>query len=397
MRDWLAANLPGLLDPGPLGVEWWQWASIVVLAIMSITVGRMVGRVVAPLAHRLVARTPSRWDDAILLRVAGPLAALLSLVVFGTTLSLIGLGTEGETTLGRLLQAAYFALFFWTLWRLIDVGRDVVSATHWAATASSSRALVPLATRVFKVIVLAVAAVAVLSLLGYPVASLLAGLGLGGLALALGAQKTLENLFGAFAIGADQPFREGDVVKVEDFTGTVERIGLRSTRFRTAERTLITLPNGRLADMRVESLSARDRFHLEMNILLATEATAGQVRQVLAGFEEVLSRHVRVWPTGTAVRLREFTPNGLVLEVQAWFQALDFEEFRVIRQEVLLSFMAVVEKAGTSMAFVRPAVVVRDGADGGQGSAGPAALAVAARRSTAEVGQQRGTDDAGGR
>ncbi|MGQ0765822.1 MAG: mechanosensitive ion channel family protein [Gemmatimonadota bacterium] len=394
MRDWLAANMPGLLNQGPLGIEWWQWASIGVLVVAATAIGRVVGRIVAPLAHRIVARTPSRWDDAILLRVAGPLAALLSLVVFGALLSLINLGTEGEATLGKLLQAVYFALFFWTLWRLIDVGRDVVSATHWAATAPSSGALVPLATRIFKVIVLAVAAVAVLSMLGYPVASLLAGLGLGGLALALGAQKTLENLFGAFAIGADQPFREGDVVKVEDFTGTVERIGLRSTRFRTADRTLITLPNGRLADMRVESLSARDRFHLGMTVQLASEATPAQVRQVLAGFEGVLSDHVRVWPTGTAVRLRDFTPNGLVVEVQSWFQALDFEEFRVIRQEVLLSFMDVVERAGTSMAFTRPAVVIRDRADE---SAGTAALVAATPAASPDAGQRRMLEDADGR
>ena len=98
--------------------------------------------------------------------------------------------------------------------------------------------------------------------LGYPVASVLAGLGIGGLALALAAQKTVENLFGSVSLAADEAIRLGDTVRIDNLQGTVEGIGLRSTRVRTPERTLVTIPNGLLAGQRIESLTARDRMRL---------------------------------------------------------------------------------------------------------------------------------------
>jgi len=251
----------------------------------------------------------------------------------------------------RAIRAGYFIVFFWTLWRLIDVARSILSQSRWAHASSSSRALVPLASRVVKVLLLAVALVGLLSMLGYPVASLLAGLGLGGLALALAAQKTVENLFGAFSIGVDQPFREGDFVKVEDFVGTVERLGLRSTRFRTLDRTLISVPNGRLADMRLESFTARDRMRFATVIGLVYETSAQQMRTVLAGFERVLRAHPKIWPDAVTVRFQQFGASSLDIEIMAWFEVPEWKDFQAIRQEILLEFMDVVEQAGSGFAF----------------------------------------------
>ena len=111
---------------------------------------------------------------------------------------------------------------------------------------------------------------------------MLAGLGIGGLALALAGQKTVENLFGAFSIGLDQPFSVGDTITVDGTTGTVEAIGLRSTRIRTPDRTLITIPNGRLAEMKVESFAARDRIRFNCVLCLVYSTNAAQLRKVVA-------------------------------------------------------------------------------------------------------------------
>ena len=251
----------------------------------------------------------------------------------------------------RVARVALFVVFFWSLWRLVDVMRDVLATTRWGLASPSSRALLPLAARSTKVVVIAVAAVSVLSVLGYPVGSLLAGLGIGGLAVALAAQKTVENLFGAFSIGVDQPFREGDFVKVDDFVGTVERIGLRSTRFRTLDRTLVTLPNGKLADMRIESFAVRDRLRFAAVIGLVYETTPAQMREVLAGFERVLREEPKLWPDALTVRFSALAASSLDIEVMAWFRTSDWSEFQLIRQELLLRFMDVVERAGTSIAF----------------------------------------------
>jgi MscS family membrane protein len=152
------------------------------------------------------------------------------------------------------------------------------------------------------------------------VASLIAGLGIGGLALALAAQKTVENLFGAFSIGVDQPFTVGDTVKVEDFLATVERIGLRSTRFRTMDRTIVTIPNGKLADSRVESYSARDRMRLATTIGVVYGTSEAQLREVLDGFARVLREQPKLWPEGVTVLLRGLGASVARIEVAAWFQ-----------------------------------------------------------------------------
>jgi MscS family membrane protein len=149
----------------------------------------------------------------------------------------------------------------------------------------------------------------------------------------------------------DQPFRVGDFVRVEDFVGTVEEIGLRSTRFRTLDRTLVTIPNGRLADMRLESFTARDRMRLACIVGLVYETTAEQMRAVLEGLERVLRDHPLIWPDTVVVRFKEFGDSSLNIEVMAWFQTPVWSEFQLIRQEVLLGFMDVVEKAGSSFAF----------------------------------------------
>ena len=130
-----------------------------------------------------------------------------------------------------------------------------------------------------KLVVGAIALMVALSALGYPVTSVIAGLGIGGVALALAAQKTVENLFGSVSILADQPFQVGDTIRVDTVEGTVETIGLRSTRMRTVDRTLIIIPNGKLADMRIESLGPRDRMRFATRLSLVLLQRSGELAQ----------------------------------------------------------------------------------------------------------------------
>jgi MscS family membrane protein len=345
-------NLPAvLLRPGPFDVLWWQWMALPIVAFIAVLLGMLTGRIVQAIAARVAARTSIKWDDVVISRLSGPVSAALALALAAAMLPFLGLYPPAAAAAYQVVRTGYFIVFFWSLFRLVDVAFHLLGATPWAVASGTSRALIPLGSRVAKVAVFAIATVAVLSLLGYPVASLVAGLGIGGLALALAAQKTVENLFGAFSIGVDQPFRVGDFVKVEDFVATVEAIGLRSTRFRTLDRTLVTIPNGQLADSRIESYTARDRIRLHTIIGLVYETTEAQMREVLAGFEDVLRSHPKIWTVAMVVRFREFAASSLDIEVMAWFETEVFSEFQQYRQEVLLGFMGAVERAGTSIAF----------------------------------------------
>jgi MscS family membrane protein len=275
----------------------------------------------------------------------------------------LGLFPPAHALLMKLVRGGFLLVLFWAISRSIDVGQLVMAVSPWGRAHNAVRSLLPLFARVGKVIVWAVAFVAFLSELGYPVASLVAGLGIGGLAVALAAQKTVENLFGAFSIGADQPFREGDTVRVEDFVGTVEAIGLRSTRIRTPDRTLISIPNGKLADMRLESLSARDRLRFQTILGLVYGTSAAQLREVLAGVERVLRTQPKLWTPDLVVRFQSLGDSSLNVEIVAWFETTDWAEFLLVRQELLIAFMEVVEAAGSSLAFpTRTVHVVHDAA-----------------------------------
>ena len=348
---WVARLSPTLLRVGPAGLLLWQWAALPLVAAAAAVLGRLLGRIACGLLGRLTRRTASQLDDLVLDRLIGPITVACAVAVAAVLMPLLELGPRPMGLAQKVVQIAMLFAIFWALWRLVDVGRDVFAGTRWARNTSASRTLLPLGARVSKVAVAAFAVVAMLSLLGYPVASLIAGLGIGGLAVALAAQKTVENLFGAFSIGVDRPFCEGDFVKVDDFVGTVESIGLRSTRFRTLDRTVITLPNGRLADMRLESFSARDRLRLSMVIGLVYETTAAQMRAILAELETVLRAHPKIWGENVVVRFSGFGASSLDVTVMAWFQTSDWGEFQEIRQDVLLRFMDVVEGAGSSFAF----------------------------------------------
>ena len=126
---------------------------------------------------------------------------------------------------------------------------------------------------------------------------------------------------------------------------------MRATRFRTLDRTPVSKPNGRLADMRLESFSARDRMRLTTTIALVYRTTVSQMREVLAGFERVLRAHPKIWPDAGVVTFTEFGASSLDVEIMAWFQVPEWSEFQGIRQDILLQFMEVVEFAGSDFAF----------------------------------------------
>lgn len=349
---WLLERLPAaLLRVGPRDLMWWQWLGLTLFVLGSVLLGILTGHVVRRLLARAARHTEATWDDRLIARSRGPVALALSLAYLRLALPWLLLYEPAEQFVHQGLRGLFLANLLWAFWRMMDVIAELAWDSTWSFSHPSSRALIPLARRVGKAVVAVVAVLLVLSALDYPVSSLIAGLGIGGLALALASQKTVENLFGAFSLGIDQPFREGDLVRVDDVIGNVERLGLRSTRIRTPDRTVVSIPNGKLADMRLETLAERDRMRLFCNLGLVYGTSAEQVRKVLADLEEVLVRHPKIWPQDISVRFTQFAASSLNIEVVCWFSTSNFLEFTGWRQEVLLAFMKVVEDAGSGFAF----------------------------------------------
>ena len=339
-----------LLQPGPRDLLLWQWLSLFGLLLVAVVGGWLLGAVTRAVLGAIASRTRTPWGGALLRRVGGPISAAWSLVVFTVLLPLLGLPAGAHSLVLRGVRAAATVMVFWGLWRAVGVAAEALGVSRWALSSASARSVILIGARLARTLVGIAGVITALSILGYPIAGLLAGLGIGGLAVAFAAQKTLENLFGSLALAVDQPIRVGDTVKVDDFTGVVEEIGLRSTRFRTPDRTIVSIPNGRVADMKLESFTARDRVRLACTLGLVHGTTSTQMRGVLAGIERSLRAHPRIWPDTVGVHLKELGASSLDIEVSAWFQVPD-SEFPAIRQEMLIRFMEEVEGAGTALAF----------------------------------------------
>jgi MscS family membrane protein len=346
-QRWMLEHLPAwLLRSGPKELLVWQWIAFPLLFLIAVGLGAPLGQLTRRALASFAKGSASAWDTNLLLRLRGPLILIWALSIAYLSLPLLGLYVPAETFILGLLRGGFYFALFWSLSRLIEGWGRVIAESAWATERSAAKSLVPIGVRLAKVLLLVVAVVFLTAGLGYPAASIIAGLGVGGLAVALAAQKTLENLLGAFTLGADQPFRIGDFIKVEDLMGTVETIGLRSTRIRTLDRTLVTIPNGKLSEMRVESFAPRDRIRFVTRLSLAYGASASQLREILSQSTKLLTTQQRIWPEGVAVNLVEFGPVAIILELQAWFQVTDWSEFLAIREQVLLGLMEIVERSG---------------------------------------------------
>jgi MscS family membrane protein len=335
----------------------WRWIALGLLAAALAPLSRLVVRLVLLLAEPMVKRVAPYLDRRALQLLDGPLRLLLSVAVFRMGMAWIAPSALLRLYLERCLTLAFFAGLAWLCVAIVDlvVGRFRLALEAKRETFSYS--VLPLASRVIKLTILVMMIAAVLGDWGYNTTTILAGLGVGGLAIALAAQKTIENFFGGVAVISDRPVFVGDFCRFGDRVGTVEDIGLRSTRLRTPDRTLITVPNAQFSSMTLESFSKRDKmlFHLTLN--LRRDTTPEQVRSLLTSITTVLTQHPKLETGQIPVRFIGVGTYSLDLEVDAYVKTRADDEFLQIRQELLLHILDAIEGSGTALALPTQASV----------------------------------------
>lgn len=199
--------------------------------------------------------------------------------------------------------------------------------------------------------------------IGLPVFSLLAGLGIGGIAIALAIRPTLENLIGGFVLYLDRPIRVGDFCSFGDTSGSVESIGIRSTQLRASDRTLITVPNAQFADMQIVNWAQCDRLLIKQTIRLRYETDEDQLRYVIAKLREMLIGHPRIDSDSVRVRFANFGESSLDVDIRVYAVTRDWNDFFAIREDVQFRVMSIVAQSGTGFAI--PSQTVYLGKDGG--------------------------------
>lgn len=350
--NWIREHIPVvLLNPGPFDILYWQWLALLVLIPTSAIIGWLLEKPTRRALHRLSSRTETEFDDKLIAAAKGPLTLLWGVAASRVLLRWIALATPVQAFIVELQGAIATVAAFWIILRAIGVLQDTVPLSEWGARHPALRSLIPLGARIARLLVFVIAVLTVISQFGYPVATILAGLGIGGIAVALGAQKSLEHFFGSVSIGVDQPFRVGDWVNVGGTEGEIEAIGLRSTRIRTMDRTILSIPNGQLAETRTENFAARDRIRLRAVIGVEYGTSAATIRALRDDIEKLLRAHPLTWPDRVVVRFFEFGASSLNIEAFCWIQTTAIDEFRQVREDLFLQIMETVERHGAAFAF----------------------------------------------
>lgn len=334
----------------------WRWIALCLLAIAIASLSRWTSRGVLAIAAPLLKRMTPGGNWVSLPSLLGPLQILLCAAVFGACVQWIDPSAVVRLYLRRALAMITVFGLAWLAARILDFGvvhlRMVMDDSHHTV----SRSVLPLVSRVLKIVILILGIAGVLSSWGYNTNTLLAGVGIGGVAVALAAQKTIENLFGSVAVVSDRPVYVGDFCKFGDSVGTVEDIGLRSTRIRTVDRTLVTVPNGQFSMMTLENFSRRDKILLHFTLNLRRDTTPGQVRNLLQAIQQIL-KNPRIEAGPLPARFTGVGAYSLDVEVFAYVLTVDGDEFLKIQQDMLLSILDAVGAAGTALALPTQASV----------------------------------------
>jgi MscS family membrane protein len=351
-----------LVKTRPLGMPLWQWLAIVLFAPVALLFGWLAALLLRFCYQKTRRALGSPRQSAQPLRRVGPAAVLGAVIIHYYFVYLIGASILYRQYYRDLLFillafALYWAITQLTYWISLRMWNRLTSRGLYA-----ERSLVSLTRRVLDVAIFFLIALLVFKdVLGWNLTAALAGLGIGGLALGLGAQKTFENMMGGISILTDRALLVGDACRIENQRGIVEDIGLRSTKLRTEERALVSIPNGTVATAILENFRLRDKILFRQVVRLRYDLSPDHVRYVLEQLRHVLAHHAKVEEASARVRLLKLGENAIEVEIYAYILTREYREFLAVQEELILQAMDVLESSGAAVALpTQTTIVTRD-------------------------------------
>lgn len=345
-------HLPAVLVNSKfMNTSLWQWIVLLLLVPALGSLARFVSWLVLVAVSHLVKSMPSNVHASGLSRLIGPVALLFAVAAYGAGMAIVAPSALVRFYISRALMLFAFMAFAWIVMRFLEI---LTRRLHLAADPRQKAiysSVLPLALRVAKIIIFVIALLATVSAWGYNTGTIWATLGIGSLAVALAAQKTLENFFGGVSVIGDRPVLVGDFCRVGDMVGTVEDIGLRSTRIRTLSRTLVTVPNSQFSTMTLENFAPRDKMFFHPTLNIRCDASSEQMRRILASFEQILKDHAEVEVGRVPIRFAAINDFSYSVEIFAYVLTRDGDRYLEVQTELFLKLIEAIEAAGAKLSI----------------------------------------------
>ncbi|MCS6969449.1 MAG: mechanosensitive ion channel family protein [Planctomycetes bacterium] len=349
-EPWQERYIPPVLKQKILGLAYWQWLLISALIFVGLVV-RQIVRFLAFLAKHATARTSARWDDELVSALTGPVTHLGTTGVWFASIHLIGVTGTAYTVITFLIKSAFFINLAYLAYKLAEFLGNQIEHRLKAQRQDINQGLLKLLKQTLKILALVFCLLLGAQNMGMDVASLIAGLGIGGLAFALAAKDTLANFFGSVMIMLDRPFKVGDWIIAKGVEGVVEEIGFRSTRIRTFYNSLISIPNSELVMSNIDNMGVREwrRVRETYSVIYATppekiDAFCAAIRQTLQSRPEVKQDAIVVYFNALASSSLDILVNYHI-KAENWSQEL------AIRHEILCDVLRIAQQVGVSFAF----------------------------------------------
>lgn len=309
---------------------------------------------------KLAEKSESDFDDILLHAVRKPIGWMCFLLGLWAALTILPLPTE-PIDLDRFafafMKSATIFIGFWLVVRLVS-GFIKSAEDKTKATNPQLAGVLPLGRKTIVIVMWILAVLIALQNLGYSVASLLAGIGIGGAALAFAAKDTLANFFGSLVIFVDKPFTIGDWVKVGAIEGTVEEVSLRVTRVRTFERSLITIPNQDLTTKPIENFTRMEKRRIKFEIGVTYDTSTPKLESGIARIREFVDADSGIHKDGVIVNFTKFESSSLIVMVQCFTVSTDYAEYMQVRHRLLVNIKDEFEKLGIKFAFANQTMII---------------------------------------
>ena len=355
-QDGFLSNINTVLNQVVLGTPLYKWALALVVLLFFLLLKNLFSAIIVKSIRTVVSRTKTSIDDKLLLMIESPLRFLFVVIGLWLALDIINLRAD---ILQHFVRSLFIIMVFWIFYNGINVFTDDIYKFSQKFGKELYREIGSFLIKATKAFIITIGFLAILQEWGINVTALIASLGIGGLAIALAAKDTAANFFGGLTILADKSLKIGEWIKVGSVEGIVEDLGMRTTKIRTFEKSLITVPNQYIANNPIENFSRRNIRRIKMTIGLVYDTPGETMKKIVKDIKEMLENHPGIAKDQTLlVFFDKFNDSSLDIFIYAFTNTANWIEYMAIKEDINLKIMEIVEKNGSSFAYPSQSIYI---------------------------------------